>query len=149
MRCSEELSIAGENGHGDPIWGKLEMSAHRKVSRRVYGWRLESRSRRSCGRVLVDSNAARSAFELAGVSSRRRLRCGLVSGEREREEGGNGRVHFARGAAVEVMRMSGANERGQRRRTGAKCRRCSDAGRSRRRARRPFRQNDDRLTELL
>ena len=86
MRCSEELSIEfiGEEGHGDPIWGKLEVSDHRRVSRRVCGRRMESGSRRSCGRVLVDSNAARRAFELAGVSSRRWARCGRVSGERAR-----------------------------------------------------------------
>jgi len=34
----------------------------------------------------VDSNVARSALELAGVSLRRRLRCGRVSGVRERKE---------------------------------------------------------------
>ena len=71
---------------------------------------MESRSRRSCGRVLVGSDAARSVLELAGVSSQRRLRCGSASGARERERG-NGRVHFARGVAVEDMRASGADER--------------------------------------
>jgi len=74
------MEFTGEEGHGDPICGKLEMSAHRRVSRRVCGQRLESKSWQSCGRVLVDSNAARSAFELTGVSSRRRLRSGRVSG---------------------------------------------------------------------
>ena len=68
---------------------------------------------------------------------------------REGEAEGNGRVHFARGVAVEVMRALGADERGQERRTGAKCRQSSVAGRPRRRARFWFRQNDDRLTELL
>jgi len=86
MWGSEELGIefAGEEGHGDPICGKLGMSAHRRVSWRVSGWSVESGSWRSCGRGLVDSNAARSAYELAGVSSRRWAHCGLVSGERGR-----------------------------------------------------------------
>jgi len=86
MRGSEELSIVftGEEGHDDPIWGKSEMSAHRRVSRRVCGWRMESGSRQSCGWVLVGSNAERSAFELAGVSSRRWAHCGRFSGERAR-----------------------------------------------------------------
>jgi len=124
------------------------MSAHRRISQRFCGWRLESRSRRSCGWVLVGSDVARSAFELAWVSSRWRLRCGRVSGERAR-----GRRKwtcplcpgFRRGGHA----ASEADERGQRRRTGAKCRRCSVVGRPRRRARLSFRQNDDRLTELL
>jgi len=72
MRGFEELGIefAGEEGHGDPIWGKREMAAHRWVSRRDGGWRMESGSRRSYGRSLVDCDVARSAHELAGVSSR-------------------------------------------------------------------------------
>ena len=121
--------------HFDPIWGKLEMSAHRRVSRRVCGRRMESGSRQSNGQVLVDSNAARRAFELAEA--------------RKQEGGGNGRVHFARGVAVEVMHAFGADERGQRRRTGTKCRRGADAGRPRRRARLPFRHGDNRVTERL
>jgi len=60
------------------------MSAHRRVSWRVSGWRVESGSRRSCGRVLVSSNTAMSAIELAGVSSRRWAHCGRFSGERAR-----------------------------------------------------------------
>jgi len=150
MRGSEELGIefAGEEGHGDPIWGKLGMSAHRRVSRRVSGWSVESGSRRSCGRGLVDSNAARSAYELAEVSSRWWARCGRVSGER-----GRGREEWTRplrsGCRHGGMRALGADERGQERRTDAKCRRCSAAGRPRRRARFWLRQNDGRLTELL
>ena len=80
----------------------------------------------------------------------------LVSGSavaersaREGRERGNGRIHFARGVAVEVMRASRADERGQRQCTVAKCRCGPDAGRPRRRARRPFRQGDGRLIELI
>ena len=124
------------------------MSAHRRVSWRVSGCRVESGSRWSCGRSLVDCDAARSAHELAGVSSRRWARCGRVSGERGRGRA-NGRVHFARDVAVEDMRALGADKRGQERRTDDKCRRCSVAGRPRRRARIWFREHDDRLTEWL
>ena len=94
MRSLTALGIefAGEEGHGEPIWGKKGMSAHRWVSRRVRGWSLESGSRRSFGWSLVDGDAERSAHELAGVSSRRRARCGafLASGG---EEERSGRVH--------------------------------------------------------
>ena len=68
---------------------------------------------------------------------------------REREGGENGRVHCVRGVAVEVMRVLGADERGQGRRTGAKCRRCSVTGRPRRRARLRFRHGDGHLIERL
>jgi len=54
---------------------------------------------------------------------------------REDEAERCGRVHFARDVAVEDMHALGADERGQEQRTGAKCRRCSVAGRPRRRAR--------------
>ena len=124
------------------------MSAHRRVSRRVCGWRVESGSRRSCGQVLVDSNAARSAFELAGVSSRRWALCGRACGERAR--GGRKWTRPLRpGCHRGGHAASGADERGQRRRTGTKCHRCSVAGRPRRRARLRFRPNDDWLTEPL
>ena len=93
MRSLTALGIefAGEEGHGGPIWGKKGMSAHRWVSRRVRGWSLESGSRRSFGWSLVDGDAERSAHELAGVSSRRRARCGRGSGER-----GRGRAKWTR-----------------------------------------------------
>jgi len=68
---------------------------------------------------------------------------------REREEGESGCVHCVRGVAVEVMRALGADEWGQERCTGAKCRRCPVAGRPRRRARLWIRQRDHRLTEQL
>jgi len=68
---------------------------------------------------------------------------------RERDERGNGRIHSLGGIAVEGMRASGADERGQGWCTGTKCRRCADAGWPRRRARRPFRHCDARLIEPL
>jgi len=68
---------------------------------------------------------------------------------REWVEGESGRVHCVRGVAVEVMCALGADERGQERRTGAKCRRGSVAGRPRWRARPRFSYGDDCLTELL
>ena len=85
MGGSEEPSIefAGKDGHGDPIWGKKEMAAHRWVSRRARGWRVESSSRRSYGWSLVDCDAARSAHELATVSS---LRARFWRERRGREE---------------------------------------------------------------
>jgi len=43
------IELAGKGGHGDPIWGKKGMAAHRLISRRVRGWRMESGSRRSFG----------------------------------------------------------------------------------------------------
>ena len=94
MRSLTTLGIefAGEEGHGGPIWGKKEMSAHRWVSRRVRGWSLESGSRRSFGWSLVDGDAERSAHELAGVSSRRRAAAGEVQA-REGEAERSGRVH--------------------------------------------------------
>jgi hypothetical protein len=150
MRSLTALGIefAGEDGHGGPIWGKKEMSAHRWVSRRVRGWSLESGSRRSFGWSLVDGDAERSAHELAGVSSRRRARCGRGSGEWRR-----GRAKWtrplARGVAVEVMHATRADRRGQERRTGANCRRCAAAGRPRRRGPKRFRQSIGRLTERL
>ena len=74
------IELAGENGHGDPIWGKKEMSAHRWVSRRVRGWRLESGSRRSCGWNLEfgelgcsEERTRARRSELATVSSLRKL----------------------------------------------------------------------------
>ena len=150
MRSFTELGIefAGEEGHGDPIWGKKGMSAHRWVSRRVRGWRLESGSRRSFGWSLVDEDTERSAHELAGVSSRRRARCGRVSGERGRDRA-NGRVHFAQDVAVEVMHATGADKRGQTRRTVDKWRRSSTGGRPRRRGQFRFRRNGACLTEPL
>ena len=150
MRSLTTLGIefAGEESHGGPIWGKKEMSAHRWVSRRVRGWSLESGSRRSFGWSLVDGDAERSAHELAGVSSRRRARCGRGSGER-----GRGRAKWtrplARGVAVEVMHATRADRRGQERRTGAKWRRSAAGGRPRRRDPSRFRQCIDRLTERL
>ena len=75
------------------------MSAHRRVSRRVCGWRMESGLRRSCGRVLVGSNAARIAFELAGVSSLRPL----FWREREREE----RMDVSTASGVSPWRLRG------------------------------------------
>ena len=150
MRSLTALGIefAGEEGHGGPIWGKKEMSAHRWVSRRVRGWSLESGSRRSFGWSLVDGDAERSAHELAGVSSRRRARCGRGSGER-----GRGRAKWtrplARGVAVEVMHATEADKRGQTRRTGDKWRRSSAGGRPRRRGQFRFRRNDAFLTEPL
>ena len=73
MGGSEEPSIefAEKDGHGDPIWVKKEMAAHRWVSWRARGWRVESGTRWSYGWSLVDCDAARSAHELAGVSSQR------------------------------------------------------------------------------
>ena len=65
---------------------------------------------------MVSNGAARNARELAGVSSRRRAHGGRVSGERGEAER-SGRVHSARGVAVDVMRALGADERGHRRRT--------------------------------
>jgi len=53
------------------------------------------------------------------------------------------------GVTVEVMRTLGPDERGQERRTGAKCRHCSVVGRPRRRARFRFRHGEDCLTERL
>ena len=150
MRSLTALGIefAGEEGHGGPIWGKKGMSAHRWVSRRVRGWSLESGSRRSFGWSLVDGDAERSAHELAGVSSRRRARCGRGSGER-----GRGRAKWtrplARGAAVEVMHATEADKRGQTRRTGDKWRRSSAGGRPRRRGQARFRRKGARLTEPL
>ena len=47
------------------------------------------------------------------------------------------------------MHAMGADKRGRKRRTDDKCRRCSAAGRPRRRAPSRFRQSDGRLTELL
>ena len=150
MRSLTALGIefAGEEGHGGPIWGKKGMSAHRWVSRRVRGWSLESGSRRSFGWSLVDGDAERSAHELAGVSSRRRARCGRGSGER-----GRGRAKWtrprARGDAVVVMHATRADKRGQERRTGAKWRRGAAGGRPRRRAPSGFREGNGRLTERL
>jgi len=118
------------------------MSAHRRVSRRVCRWRMESGSRRSYGRVLVGSNAARSALELAGVSSRRWARYGRVSGERAR-----GRRKWTR--SLRPGRRRGGHACVWRRRTGTKCRRCSVTGRPRRRARLRFRHGVGRLTERL
>ena len=150
MRSFTELGIefAGEEGHGGPIWGKKGMSAHRWVSRRVKGWRLENGLRRSFGWSLADGDAERSAHELTGVSSRRRARCGSFSGERRR-----GRAKWTRplcaGDAMEVMHATRADRRGQERRTGANCRCCAAAGRPRRRAPNRFRQSNGRLTERL
>ena len=150
MRSLTALGIefAREEGHGGPIWGKKGMSAHRWVSRRVRGWSLESGSRRSFGWSLVDGDAERSTHELAGVSSRRRARCGRGSGER-----GRGRAKWtrplARGVAVEVMHATEADKRGQTRRTGDKWRRSSAGGRPRRQAQVRFRRNGVCLTEPL
>ena len=150
MRSLTALGIefAGEEGHGEPIWGKKGMSAHRWVSRRARGWSLESGSRWSFGWSLVDGGAVRSAHELAGVSSRRRARCGSFSGERRR-----GRAKWTRplctGDAVEVMHATRADRRGQERRMGANCGRCAAAGRPRRRAPSRFRESNGRLTERL
>jgi hypothetical protein len=150
MRSLTALGIefAGEEGHGEPIWGKKGMSAHRWVSRRVRGWSLESGSRRSFGWSLVDGGAVRSAHELAGVSSRRRARCGRVSGEGGRGRA-SGRVHFARDVAVEVMHATRADKRGQERRAVDKWRRSSAGGRPRRRAQARFRRKGAGLTEPL
>jgi len=70
----------------------------------------------------------------------------LVSEARQR---GNGRVHSARGVAVDDMRALGADERGQEQRTDDKCHHCSAAGRPRWWAQFWWRQNNGRLTELL
>jgi len=48
------IEFAGKDGHGDPIWGKKKMAAHRWDSQRVRGWEVKSGSRRSCGWSLVD-----------------------------------------------------------------------------------------------
>ena len=68
---------------------------------------------------MVGNGAAGNARELAGVSSRRRAPGGRVSGERGEAER-SGRVHSARGDAVEVMHVTGADKRGQERRTDDK-----------------------------
>ena len=64
----------------------------------------------------MSNGAARNARELAGVSSRRELTAAAFLA-REARQSGSGRVHSARGVAVEVMRALGADERGHRRRT--------------------------------
>ena len=64
----------------------------------------------------MSNGAARNARELAGLSSRRELKAAAFLA-REARQSGSGRVHSARGDAVEVMRALGADERGHHRRT--------------------------------
>jgi len=150
MRGSKELSIGlvGGNDSGDTIWGRLEMLAHRRVSRWAWGWKLESSTRRSCGRALVGGDAAWSALELAGVSSRRRLRCGraFCAGEaREREWTRPGARGRRRGGHAHVQRWWAGPETAY----GHQMSPMYVAGRPRRRGRCPFRACDACLTKLL
>jgi len=96
----------------------------------------------------VDNGAAGNARELAGVAREGELPGGRVSDERCEAER-SGRVHSARGDAVEVMHATRADKRGQERRTGDNWRRSSAAGWPRRQAQIGFRRNDACLTEQL